>query len=122
MLKRLSHFVPQTRSITLRNADFSRDPVVVTAMDADPLIAGEAQPFATAAAIICADERLKQSFAEIAMPLLLIHGIADRAAKPSGGRQLFEQAGSADKTLILSEGPAQRPRQRGGHGRSYEWD
>lgn len=104
ILKGLSHLAPRARSITLKNEDFSRDPEVVAAMNADPLIQGESQPLATMAAIVRADERLKRSFAAITAPVLIIHGTADKAAKPSGSAHFYEHAGSADKTLKLYEG------------------
>jgi alpha-beta hydrolase superfamily lysophospholipase len=73
-------------------------------MNADPLIAGESQPFATMAAIVRADERLKQDLPRITTPLIILHGTADKAAKPSGSEHFHERAGSSDKTLKLYEG------------------
>jgi alpha-beta hydrolase superfamily lysophospholipase len=104
VLKGLSHLAPHAPSLTLKNEDFSRDAAVVAAMNADPLIAHESQPFATAAAIVRADERLKQSFASISVPVLILHGTADKAAKPSGSQHFHDQAGSHDKTLKFYEG------------------
>jgi acylglycerol lipase len=104
LLKGISHLAPHARALALKNEDFSRDPAVVKAMNEDPLIAHEKQPFATMAAIVHADERLKTSFPRITLPLLIIHGTADKAARPSGSRYFHEQAGSADKTLRLYEG------------------
>jgi len=104
VLKGISHLAPHARALTLRNEDFSRDPAVVKAMNEDPLIAHEAQPFATMAAIVRADERLKVSFSRITLPLFILHGTADKAARPSGSRYFHEQAGSKDKTLRLYEG------------------
>lgn len=101
VLKGLSHLAPHAPSLTLHNKDFSRDPKVVEAMNSDPLIAHESQPFATAAALVRADERLKASFEKIKMPVLIIHGTADKATKPSGSQHFFERAGSGDKTLKL---------------------
>ena len=40
----------------------------------------------------------------ITLPLLILHGTADKATKPSGSQFFFEQAGSGDKTLKLYEG------------------
>ena len=36
--------------------------------------------------------------------MLIIHGTADKATKPSGSRRFYEMAGSADKTLKIYEG------------------
>ncbi|HVY50525.1 MAG TPA: lysophospholipase [Devosia sp.] len=103
-LKGLSRLLPHARVLTLNNRDFSRDPEVVAAMNADPLIAQETQPAQTLAALAVANERLKRSLGEIRLPVLILHGTADKATKPSGSREFFERAGSADKTLKLYEG------------------
>lgn len=103
ILKGVSHLAPHAPSLKLRNEDFSRNPQVMEAMNSDPLIAGEAQPFATMAALVRADERLRRDFPLIGTPLLIVHGKADKAAKASGSAHFFEQAGAADKTLKLYE-------------------
>jgi alpha-beta hydrolase superfamily lysophospholipase len=56
------------------------------------------------AAIMRADERLKKEFSQITLPVFILHGTADRAAKPSGSRHFHEQVGSKDRTLKLYEG------------------
>lgn len=104
VLKGISHLAPHTHALALKNEDFSRDPQVVKAMNEDALIAHETQPFATMAAIVRADERLKTTFPQIALPVLIIHGTDDRAAKPGGSRYFYEHAGSKDRTLKLYEG------------------
>ena len=50
------------------------------------------------------DERLKKEFPLITLPLLILHGTADKATKPSGSQRFFDMAGSIDKTLKLYEG------------------
>lgn len=104
VLKGLSHITPHAHVLKLHNADFSRDPAVVQRMDTDPLIAGESQPTKTLAAMVRADARLKENFKQISLPLLILHGTADRAAKASGSQYFYENAGSADKTLKLYDG------------------
>ena len=104
VLKGVSHLAPHAHALTLKPADFSRDPRVVAAMSSDPLTAHESQPFATAAALVRADERLKQNFANLKTPSLIIHGTADVATKPSGSQHLYERTGATDKTLKLYEG------------------
>ncbi len=104
VLKGLSHLAPHAHVLPLKNADFSRDPAAVAAMNSDPLIAHETQPTKTVAEMVRADEKLKQSFAGITLPLLIMHGTADRATKPSGSQLFFSTAGSTDKTLKLYEG------------------
>src|SRR6187549_963067 len=99
VLKGLSHVAPHAHVLRLKNEDFSRDPKIVAEMNADPLIAGEAQPTKTVAAMVRADERLENEFALITLPLLILHGSADQATKPEGSRMFLERAGSLDKTL-----------------------
>jgi acylglycerol lipase len=104
VLKGLSHIAPHAHVLPLKNADFSRDPQVVAAMNADPLIAHETQPTQTVAAMVRADERLKQEFPLITLPVLILHGTHDKATRPSGSQAFYDSAGSTDKTLKLYEG------------------
>ena len=104
VFKGLSHVFPHAHILHLKNEQFSRDPDVVRAMDADPLIAHETQPTQTLAAMVRADERLAREFPSITLPVLILHGTADRATRPSGSQRFYDTAGSADKTLKLYEG------------------
>jgi alpha-beta hydrolase superfamily lysophospholipase len=105
-LKGISRLAPHAHVLKLNNKDFSRDPAAVAAMDADPLIANETQPTKTVAEMVRADERLKAEFPLIQLPLLILHGTADKATRPSGSKFFYETAGSMDKTLQLYEGHA----------------
>ena len=104
VLKGLAHVVPHAHVLKLKNEDFSRDAAVVAAMNADPLIAGETQPTQTVAEMVRADERLKDAFGQIQLPVLILHGTGDKAAKPSGSQLFYDRAGSPDKTLKLYDG------------------
>ncbi|HEV3062985.1 MAG TPA: alpha/beta fold hydrolase [Vicinamibacterales bacterium] len=104
VLKGLGHIFPHAHVLDLKNEDFSRDPNVVAAMNADPLIAHETQPTQTVAELVRADERLKGGFSRITLPLLILHGTSDKAAKASGSQVFFDAAGSKDKTLKLYDG------------------
>jgi alpha-beta hydrolase superfamily lysophospholipase len=104
ILKGVSHVAPHAHVLKLKNEDFSRDPAVVAAMNADPLIANESQPSETIAELVRADQLLKKGFGQITLPLLILHGTADKVTKPSGSKEFYEKAGSRDKTLKLYEG------------------
>jgi len=104
IVKGVSHVAPHAHVLKLKNEDFSRDPAVVAALNADPLIANESQPSETVAELVRADELLKKSFPQITLPLLILHGTADKVTKPSGSKEFYEKAGSKDKTLKLYEG------------------
>jgi alpha-beta hydrolase superfamily lysophospholipase len=104
IIKGVSHVAPHAQILKLKNEDFSRDPEVVVALNADPLIANESQPSETVAELVRADELLEKNVRLITLPLLILHGTADKVTKPSGSKELYEQAGSRDKTLKLYEG------------------
>lgn len=104
VLKGLAHIAPHSHAVPLNNADFSRDPAHVQAMNSDPLIANEKQPFQTMAALVRADERLKKDFPLFTLPVFIMHGSADRATKPEGSREFHDRAGSKDKTLKIYDG------------------
>ena len=103
-MRGVSMFAPHLKIVRLKNEAFTRDPAVLKKMNEDPLIKGERQPSRTVAELGRADRRLRRDFAKIALPLLILHGTADKAARPHGSTTFFERAGSADKTLRLYEG------------------
>jgi acylglycerol lipase len=53
------------------------------------------------AALVHADERLKAEFGKITLPVLILHGTADKATRPEGSQFFHDQASSKDKTLKL---------------------
>jgi alpha-beta hydrolase superfamily lysophospholipase/uncharacterized protein YbjT (DUF2867 family) len=104
LLKGLSRIAPHLHVFRLKDEDFSRDPKFVEKMKADPLVHHMAYPSSTVAALVRTDERLKQEFPKITLPVLIVHGTADKVTKPSGSQHFYERAGSSDKTLKLYEG------------------
>ena len=103
-IKGLSHIAPRLPVLKLKNEDFSRDPTAVEALNNDPLTAHEVQPAITVAALVRADERLRDEFPRITLPVLIMHGTDDRATVCRGSQFFYETAGSKDKTLNLYEG------------------
>jgi alpha-beta hydrolase superfamily lysophospholipase len=77
-LKGLSHVAPHAHVVRLKNEDFSRDPSVVRAMNADPLIANETQPTRTIAELARADDRLEREFPHITVPRF--NGVAETSS------------------------------------------
>jgi acylglycerol lipase len=103
-IKAVSHIAPRLPVLRLKNEDFSRDPKAVDALNNDPLIAHEVQPAITVAALVRADERLREEFPTITLPVLIMHGTDDKATVCHGSQFFYETAGSQDKTLKLYEG------------------
>ncbi|MCF2446604.1 lysophospholipase [Dyadobacter sp. CY345] len=104
VMKLLGNLIPHTRLVKLNNQDFSRDQSVVETMNNDPLLANEKQPAKTMQQLLYAADFLKNNMSEINLPLLILHGTADKATNPSGSKYFFEQASSTDKRLKLYEG------------------
>ena len=104
LIKGISHITPHLHLYTLKNEIFSRDPEAVAAMNSDPLIANERQPAETAAELIRAAERLKENMPRFGVPVLIIHGTADKATRYQGSQYFYDNVGSEDKTLKLYEG------------------
>jgi alpha-beta hydrolase superfamily lysophospholipase len=104
VFKGMGHLAPHAHILHLKNETFSRDPNVVQALNDDPLVGQETQPSQTMAAMVRADERVKQGFPLITLPVLILHGTLDKNAKPSGSQLFYDMVGSSDKTLKLYEG------------------
>ena len=103
LLKGASHIAPHLHVLKLRMEDFSRDPEWVAQLLADPLTRDEVQPVQTVAALARAGDRFEREFDTITLPVLILHGTADKATRPDGSQQFYDQAGSSDKQLILYE-------------------
>jgi acylglycerol lipase len=106
VLKGISHLAPHAHVLRLPIADFSRDPSVVEAMNQDPFVMNEVQPTKTVAEMVRADERLKQEFPRLKLPVFIMHGTADKVTKPGGSQFFYDTVGSVDKTLKLYDGHA----------------
>jgi alpha-beta hydrolase superfamily lysophospholipase len=104
VLKGIGHVAPHAHVLKLKDKDFSRDPSFVARMKEDPLISKEGYEAQTVGSLVRADERLKREFPKITLPVLILHGTADRAAKPHGSQVFYDAAGSSDKTLKLYDG------------------
>jgi acylglycerol lipase len=103
-IKGLSYITPHTHVFPLKNEVFSRDPLIVEAMNNDPLIQGESQPAQTSKVIIDAASRLNEEFPLIKRPVLILHGTDDKATNSKGSQFFYDTTGSTDKTLKLYEG------------------
>ncbi|HTG94557.1 MAG TPA: lysophospholipase [Pyrinomonadaceae bacterium] len=104
ILKGFDYIAPHLHVYTLKNENFSRDPLFVDSMNNDPLIEDESEPTQTATVMIDAARRLHREFPFIKLPVLILHGTEDKATNPSGSQFFYDNAGSTDKTLKLYEG------------------
>jgi len=103
-IKFLSHIIPHTRLLKLKNKDISRDKSIVNMMNQDPLLANEKEPTKTMMQLLLAAQYLKKMTPAIKLPLLILHGTADKVSAPSRSQYFLEHASSADKQIKLYEG------------------
>jgi alpha-beta hydrolase superfamily lysophospholipase len=86
--------------LALDTSKLSRDAAVVRAYVNDPLVHGKfSARWGTES--LAAVARVKARAGDVNVPMLFIHGEADRLNSPDGVRTFFENVASADKTLHL---------------------
>jgi acylglycerol lipase len=90
--------------LSLDAADFSRDPATVEDQRTDPLIYQPSGPARTAAELFRSMDRIDALADELTVPLLLMHGSADKVTDPHGSQSLYDRAKSKDKTIKLYPG------------------
>lgn len=95
---------PNLGVVDVPNELFSRSPEIVAEMDRDPLVYQPKGPARTAVALIRALEKVWAGVDTIDVPLLAMHGTADRATDPRGSAEIVRRARAADKKLILYRG------------------
>lgn len=102
--KLIGRYLPDIPAQKLDSKNVSRDPAVVAAYDADPLIHHGLVPAGIARALIRGEETLPARLPELTLPVLILHGTADALADPAGARLIADNAGSEDVTLKLYDG------------------
>ncbi|MBY0441831.1 MAG: lysophospholipase [Mycobacteriaceae bacterium] len=82
----------------------SRDPAVVQAYQADPLVHHGKVPAGVARALIQVGETMPQRAPALTTPLLVVHGSEDRLVAVDGSRRLVDCVGSSDVELTVYPG------------------
>ena len=77
----------------------SRDPEVVAAYEADPLVHHGKLPAGIAKALIAVGKTMPQRAAALTAPLLVVHGGQDKLIPVEGSRRLIECVGATDVNL-----------------------
>jgi alpha-beta hydrolase superfamily lysophospholipase len=102
--KVLGAVVPGVPAEDLDVDAISRDPEVVAAYKADPLVHHGRVPFGVGRALLKIGETMPQRAPALTAPLLVVHGESDRLVPVAGSRRLVECVGSADVTLKVYPG------------------
>ena len=100
----LSIIMPTLGITTLDASAISQDRAVVDAYVNDPLVYRGKITCRFAAEMIKTLSKLPSQMEEIDLPILVMHGTADRLGDPEGSRLLYDRVSSKDKTLKLYEG------------------
>jgi alpha-beta hydrolase superfamily lysophospholipase len=82
----------------------SRDPAVVAAYNADPLVYHGRVPTGIGRALLQVGETMPQRAPALTAPLLVVHGSDDRLIPVAGSRRLVECMGSTDVQLKVYPG------------------
>jgi acylglycerol lipase len=100
----LSTLLPKVGVFPIDSTGVSRDPEVVRDYDSDPLNYHGKLPARTVAELTDAVGDFPERVAALTLPILTMHGTADRVTPPEGSEMVIERAGSADKSIIRYEG------------------
>lgn len=100
----LSTVMPRLRTLKVPADLISSDPSVVAKLMRDPMVDERPGPARTAGELIRARAKVQSGKEGVWAPLLILHGSADKVSSPEGSRELFDKAGSADKTLKIYDG------------------
>ncbi len=84
--------------------DISSDPAVVEAARRDPLYYHGKMRARTGYQILKGIGRVREDVKRVELPLLILHGSADRVMPLEGSRQALAAAASRDKSLIVYDG------------------
>ena len=100
----LSAVAPSLGVVGIDSTAVSRDPQVVADYDSDPLNYHGKLPARTVAELSSAIEDFPAAVTRFRLPLLVMHGTADRLVPIAGGEMVAERAGSEDKTFKRYDG------------------
>jgi len=103
-VRMLSLLLPKMGITALDASAISQDKAVVDAYVSDPLVYRGKIRVRFGAEMIKTMQKLPDQIPKINLPILIMHGTADRLCDPEGSQMLYERVSSADKTLKLYQG------------------
>jgi alpha-beta hydrolase superfamily lysophospholipase len=104
LLRALSAVAPRLRAVRLEANAVSRDPEMAQIYLIDPMVINGPLRLGTARSIGMAARRLRPELNRLYIPLLVMHGSADRISDVEGSQYLYQHATSSDKTLKIFDG------------------
>ncbi|MBV9163390.1 MAG: lysophospholipase [Pseudonocardiales bacterium] len=100
----LSAVVPNLGVVPIDDQKISRDPEVVRAYRADPLVYHGKVKARTGAEMLVTMEGLPSRLGRLSLPLLLLHGTEDQICALAGSVMVHDAVSSPDKTLHRYQG------------------
>jgi alpha-beta hydrolase superfamily lysophospholipase len=100
----LSAIAPSLGVVAIDPTAVSRDPQVVTDYEADPLNYHGKLPARTVAELTRAIDSYPDAVKRFELPMLVMHGTADRLTPIAGSEMVVERAASKDKTFKRYDG------------------
>jgi alpha-beta hydrolase superfamily lysophospholipase len=101
LMKFISLFAPRLGMLELDGSLVSRDPAVVKAYMDDPLINSNKMSAKLLVEFFKTMAEVNIGAGEISLPILIMHGEADKLTAPSGSKWLHENVSSNDKSLNI---------------------
>ncbi|MCM6773441.1 lysophospholipase [Nocardia sp. CDC159] len=95
----LSRIAPNLGVLKLDSSAISRDPEVVRAYDADPMVFRGKLPARTATEILNAAEAVRARLDRLTVPTLVMHGTADELAAPASTDLIERDAAAKELTV-----------------------
>ena len=105
----LARLLPTLGVLALDAGTISRDPQVVADYRADPLVHGGRVRARTGAEMMLAVAAMPERLPGLTLPLLVLHGGADRLVPPAASELVPARAGSADVTRTVYDGLFHEP-------------
>jgi acylglycerol lipase len=104
VVRLISLLFPKMGVTVLDATAISQDKAVVDAYIHDPLVYRGKLPARFGAEMVKTLNRLPSQIPQIVLPIIIMHGTADRLCNPEGSQMLYDLVGSSDKTLKLYQG------------------
>ncbi|MBF0449487.1 MAG: alpha/beta hydrolase [Candidatus Magnetomorum sp.] len=100
----LSKLMPWIGLLRINPDDISREKSVVQAYIDDPLVNNDRISARLLNEIVKGMKRVSSEVSQITLPLMIVHGGADKLAAPAGSQMLFDKASSQKKAIKIYDG------------------
>jgi alpha-beta hydrolase superfamily lysophospholipase len=100
----IAKFIPWLGLLRINPDDISRDKAVVQAYIDDPLVNNNRISAGLLNEIIQGMKRVSSEVENINLPMIIVHGGADKLAEPEGSQMLFDRASSQKKAIKIYDG------------------